>query len=102
VENKPFLMRVTYYGMVSPKQVNERGHGVIEFLGSMKTFISQEDRKEENAMVMKTSVTEDGEMMASFTTGFDIDMISEIDRDEVVERSPSDDESVLIRSSTVQ
>jgi len=100
VENKPFLMRVTYFGQVSQKQFAERGRKVIDFLGSLKSFVTQEDKEEELAMVMKTATTEDGGVMASFVSSFPgVEEIGEVDGGEVREGSPSDDETMMMSRS---
>lgn len=55
------------------------------------------------AMMMKTATTDTGGVMASFISSFpEIEEIGELDDDEVRDRSPSDDETMIMSKSQAQ
>jgi len=71
-------------------------------MANLKNFVTQLDKEDEMAMMMKTGITDEGGMMASFVSSFpEIEEIGELDDDEVRDRSPSDDETMIASKSMV-
>ncbi|CDW89743.1 start domain containing protein [Stylonychia lemnae] len=87
VQNKPYFMRITFYGRVTPVLFECRGKDVYRGLNYLRNFVSQSNRPSTMQLVFQKSGDNVNEMFASLrTTAFN---------DYIEEEDESDDEEVI-------